>query len=131
LRFTAGSPLSPAVVRFDELGGRALLAESLSGTDIAAVPDVALLDRLSAEPGGADLLAVLHAFCATDSVRKAAGLVFRHHSTVASRLATAERSLGFALDTPDGRFRLTLALQLRGLRMSEQPSSPAPPWPGT
>ena len=115
LRFTG----SVAVVRADELGGRALLAEALRPADIAGVEDVRRLDQLAAETSGADLLTVLKAFCATDSVRKAAAAVFRHHSTVASRLAHAERVLGFPLDTPDGRFRLNLALLLRDLRNVE------------
>lgn len=112
LRFTGTNP----IVWSENLGGRALLADALSAADIAAVEDVIRLDRLAAEPSGADLLLVLQAFCATDSMRKAAAAVYRHHSTVASRLAHAERVLGFAVDTPDGRFRLKLAMLLRTLR---------------
>ena len=69
-----------------------------------------------AEPGGDDLLAILRAYCITDSVRKAAALVYRHHSTVAYRLEHAEAVLGFELDNPQGRFRLSLALVMRALR---------------
>ena len=102
----------PRVVRWDELGALAALA-SLRQDDIASVADVAALDRLDA-----DTIAVLTAYCATDSVRKAAAAVYRHHSTVAARLAHAEERLGFPLGTPAGRRRLDLALVLRHLRAS-------------
>jgi len=109
------SPEEP-VVRADELGGLLVLAERLRSEDIDATPDVLSLDRIAAEPGGDDLLGVLRAYCATDSVRKAAALVYRHHSTVAYHLQHASAVLGFELDNPAGRFRLSLALVMRALR---------------
>ncbi|TCO51481.1 PucR-like helix-turn-helix protein [Kribbella antiqua] len=109
------SPEEP-VVRADELGGLLVLAERLRPEDIATSPDVAALDRIAAEPGGDDLLAILRAYCFTDSVRKAAALVYRHHSTVAYRLEHAVEVLGFELDNPHGRYRLYLALVMRALR---------------
>jgi len=102
----------PRVVRYADLGAVAVLA-SLRAADIAEVSDVALLDQLAEDQ---DTIEVLKAFCATDSVRKAATLVYRHHSTVAARLATAEARLGFSLSTTEGRRRLDLALVLRHLR---------------
>ncbi|MGC7102912.1 helix-turn-helix domain-containing protein [Amycolatopsis lurida] len=105
----------PRVVRWDDLGAVAVLA-SLRPADIAEVADVATLDRLAEESGGKDTIDVLTAFCATDSVRKAAAKVYRHHSTVAARLAAAEARLGFSLSTMEGRRRLDLALVLRHLR---------------
>ena len=102
----------PQVVRYEDLGAVAVLA-SLRADDIAEVADVALLDQLAEDQ---DTIEVLKAFCATDSVRKAAGLVYRHHSTVAARLAAAEARLGFSLSTTEGRRRLDLALVLRHLR---------------
>ncbi|WP_158887666.1 helix-turn-helix domain-containing protein [Amycolatopsis anabasis] len=116
LRFTDAA--SMPIVWAEGLGGLALLADKLGAADIAGVTDVAALDRLAAEPTGADLLAVLQAFCATGSVRKAATAVYRHHSTIATRMVHAEEVLGFALDSPHGRFRLHLALLLRRLRDS-------------
>jgi hypothetical protein len=89
---------------------------SLRHADIAEVADVVALDRIAEEPGGQDTIDVLVAFCATDSVRKAAAVVFRHHSTVAARLAAAEARLGFSLNGTEGRRRLDLALVLRHLR---------------
>jgi hypothetical protein len=102
----------PRVVRWDDLGAVAVLA-ALRRADIAEVADVATLDRIAEDQG---TIEVLTAFCATDSVRKAAALVYRHHSTVAARLTQAEERLGFSLSTTEGRRRLDLALVLRHLR---------------
>jgi hypothetical protein len=106
------------LVRAVELGALALLADKLGPADIGRVEDVTALDQLAAEPHGPDLLAVLIALCATQSVRQAATVVHRHHSTIPARLAHAEAVLGFPVDTAPGRFRLTLALTLRTLRDS-------------
>jgi hypothetical protein len=106
------------VVEWDQLGGLGMVAQKLQPADFDGVADVAALDRLAAEPGGSDTLDVLTAVCATDSMRKAAVLVHRHHSSVAARLTRAETVLGFKAHTPAGRFRLTLALVLRTLRDS-------------
>ncbi|SDG58693.1 PucR C-terminal helix-turn-helix domain-containing protein [Lentzea fradiae] len=109
LRYTSdGEP----VVRWEELGGLALLAGT-SPAEIAALPDVRALDRLAGEP---DMITALDALCATGSVRKAAAVLHRHHSTMTARLARAEAVLGFGLDEAPGRFRLRLALVLRRLR---------------
>ncbi|TCC37674.1 PucR family transcriptional regulator [Kribbella speibonae] len=109
------SPEDP-IVHADDLGGLLILAERLRAEDIEASSDVLALDRIAAEPGGDDLLAILRAYCVTDSVRKAAALVYRHHSTVAYRLEHAASVLGFRIDNPNGRFRLSLALVMRALR---------------
>ncbi|MGW6929107.1 PucR family transcriptional regulator [Lentzea sp. NPDC054927] len=113
LRFTAD--VEP-VVWWERLGGLALLADRLSAADVAAIEDVRALDRLAAEPHGADTVATLDALCANGSVRKAAAAVHRHHSTMTTRLARAESVLGFEVDSAAGRFRLHLALMLRRLR---------------
>ncbi|GAB3925061.1 helix-turn-helix domain-containing protein [Kribbella albertanoniae] len=112
--FRLSSPEAP-VVRSDDLGGLLVVVERLRPEDIAASPDVAALDRIAAEPGGDDLLAILRAYAVTDSVRKAAALVFRHHSTVAYRLEHAEAILGFPFSSAVGRFRLQIALTMRAL----------------
>jgi hypothetical protein len=104
------------VVHYDGLGALAVIAARMRDEDIAAVPDVAALDGLAAEPNGAGTLAVLAAFCATGSARRAAARVHRHHSTIAARLAHAEARLGFSFSTPGGRRRLDLAVMLRHLR---------------
>lgn len=109
LRYTSDSE---PVVRYKDLGGLALLVGT-APAEIAALPDVRALDRLAAEP---DLIAMLDALCATGSVRKAAAVLHRHHSTMTARLARAEAALGFGVDEAPGRFRLRLALMLRRLR---------------
>ncbi|KMS85630.1 hypothetical protein ACZ91_41460 [Streptomyces regensis] len=116
LRFTALTAPYPAVVHADELGALAVLAARLRTEDIAQVADVAALDRLASEPYGADTIAALTAFCRTGSARKAATEVYRHHSTIAARLAHAESRLGFSFAAPAGRLRLELAIVLRHLR---------------
>jgi hypothetical protein len=110
LRYTSdGEP----VVWWERLGGLALIAEQLDRADVAALPDVRALDRLAAEPG---MITALDALCASGSVRKAAVVLHRHHSTMTARLGRAESMLGFELDSASGRFRLHLALMLRRLR---------------
>jgi hypothetical protein len=97
------------VVHAESLGASMLLAQ-LPPADIAKVPDVIALDKLANE------LDMLNAVCTTSSIRQAATLIHRHHSTIAARLEHAQAILGFPLDTPDGRFRLRVALVLRQLR---------------
>ncbi|MET9144550.1 MULTISPECIES: helix-turn-helix domain-containing protein [unclassified Streptomyces] len=116
LRFATLDALFPAVVRAGELGAFAAIAARLRAQDIAQVADVAALDSLADEQHGADTLAVLTAYCATGSARKAAAEVYRHHSTVMARLAHAETRLGFSFGAPSGRLRLELAILLRQLR---------------
>jgi hypothetical protein len=101
------------VVWWEKLGGLALIAGQIDRADVAALPDVRALDRLAAEPG---MITALDALCATGSVRKAAAVLHRHHSTMTARLDRAESMLGFELDSASGRFRLHLALMLRRLR---------------
>ncbi|MCF1592285.1 helix-turn-helix domain-containing protein [Streptomyces muensis] len=107
-------------VRWGELGALAVLAERARPQDISEVPDIAALDRITAEPGGTETLEALTAFCDTGSVRKAAALIHRHHSTLAVRLEHAEKQLGFVIATPAGKRRLDLALLLRRLRESAE-----------
>jgi hypothetical protein len=116
LRFATREGPCPAVVQAGQLGALAAIAARLRAEDIAKVADVGVLDALATDPHGADTLAVLAAFCATGSARKAAVEVYRHHSTVTARLAQAEARLGFSFGTPAGRQRLELAILLRQLR---------------
>jgi PucR C-terminal helix-turn-helix domain len=101
-----------SVVWAERLGSEMALA-LLPTEEIAKIPDVIALDKLAAEP---QLLQLLEALCRTGSVRQAATAIHRHHSTVPARLEHARAVLGFRPDTPEGRFRLYLALQLRRLR---------------
>ncbi|OLO25742.1 hypothetical protein PZ61_0235460 [Streptomyces sp. MNU77] len=131
LRFARPSPrgngpygLEEAVlVDGSRLGGFALLAETLSAGQITACPDVRALDRLVDEYGE-DMLACLEAVAATESLRKAARVLHRHHNSVAYRVERAERHLDFRFTEPYGRPRLFLALVLRRLRESGRPGGP-------
>src|SRR6185436_10952538 len=89
LRFAADGTAEdpgPAVVRYEELGGLALLAEM---PDSADVPD-------------------LHAFADAASLRGAATALRLHHSTFQDRIAQAEHLLGWPVRDPHGRLRLQL-----------------------
>jgi hypothetical protein len=114
---TPAVPFGRPVVRWDDLGGFGLLADHLPAAAIDDVEDVAALDRLARSSVGEAAVPTLEAFCATGSVRGAATALTLHHSTVAARIANAERELGFRLDA-SGHARLSLALALRRLRDS-------------
>lgn len=115
LRFTAeGTARDPGerVVRADDLGGTALLAE-LIGPGAEPPPDVRDLERAAADSPW--MLATLHAVASTASLRAAATAVNVHHSTLQDRLIHAEALLGWPVRTPQGRLRLHLALTMRHL----------------
>ncbi|GAA4082050.1 helix-turn-helix domain-containing protein [Streptomyces shaanxiensis] len=115
LRFTAEGTAQdpgPGVVHADELGGIALLAD-LVVPGAEPPPDVQALEAATAATPW--LLATLHAVASTVSLRAAAAEINVHHSTLQERLAHAEHLLGWPLRTPQGRFRLGLALAMRHL----------------
>ncbi|MBT2422508.1 helix-turn-helix domain-containing protein [Streptomyces sp. ISL-22] len=118
LRFTAEGTAQdpgPGVVHSDELGGIALLA-GLVVPGAEPPPDVQALESAAATAPW--LLATLHAIASTASLRAAAVEINVHHSTLQERLAHAEHLLGWPLRTPQGRFRLGLALTMRHLARS-------------
>ncbi|GHH16976.1 hypothetical protein GCM10018780_59750 [Streptomyces lanatus] len=115
LRFTAEGTAQdpgPRVVHAEELGGTALLAD-LVAPGAEPPPDVQALEAAAAAAPW--LLATLHAVASTVSLRAAATEINVHHSTLQERLAHAEHLLGWPLRTPQGRFRLGLALAMRQL----------------
>ena len=108
LRFT--TPRRP-VLHVEELGALALIAQVPA--DVArADPDVAALERLAGTP---EDLETLEAFCETGSLRRAADLLHRHHSSVARRLELVGRELGIELTSPAGLLRAQVALTARRL----------------
>ncbi|AZP21879.1 helix-turn-helix domain-containing protein [Streptomyces aquilus] len=111
LRFASEEP-GRRVVHAEELGSLALLADLVApGAEPPA--DVRALE---AAAGTAPwLLATLDAVASTTSLRAAATEINVHHSTLQDRLAHAEQLLGWPVRTPQGRFRLQLALTLRHL----------------
>ncbi|WP_433323052.1 PucR family transcriptional regulator [Spirillospora sp. CA-294931] len=103
LRFS--SPREP-VLRFDELGALALLAD-VPREALLGDADVAAVTRLAEGP---EELETLDAYCATGSLRRAAESLHLHHSSVARRLEQIERSLGIAVTQPAGLVRARIAL---------------------
>ncbi|MEY9996462.1 hypothetical protein ABIE67_008494 [Streptomyces sp. V4I8] len=123
LRFTAEGTAQdpgPGVVHADELGDVALLAD-LVVPGAEPPPDVRALEAAAAAAPW--LLTTLHAVAATVSLRAAAAEINVHHSTLQQRLAHAEHLLGWPLRTPQGRFRLGLALAMRHLVRNQRNGS--------
>ena len=103
LRFTTARQ---PVVHHDDLGALALLAQvpqdaARDNTDVAAIARMA---------GNPEDLETLDAYCATGSLRRAAGLLHLHHSSVARRLDQLGKTLGIDLTEPTGLSRARLAL---------------------
>ncbi|MFC4118120.1 PucR family transcriptional regulator [Nonomuraea zeae] len=108
LRFTG--PREP-VIRYDDLGALALLAE-IPHDAARGNTDVAAIDRVAANP---EDLETLDAYCATGSLRRAADLLHLHHSSVARRLEQIGKTMGLDLTQPAGLIRARLALTARRL----------------
>lgn len=85
-----------SIVHWDDLGAMSVLVDDLGPKDIEKVADVGALDQIASARGGADTLGILDALCLTDSVRRAAAAVYRHHSTAAAHIRHAETVLGFS-----------------------------------
>lgn len=103
LRFT--TPREP-VIRYDDLGALALLAE-IPKDAVRDNTDVAAIARLAVGP---DDLKTLDVYCATGSLRRAAEHLHLHHSSVARRLEQIGTTLGIELTEPVGLTRARLAL---------------------
>ncbi|MBC2907777.1 helix-turn-helix domain-containing protein [Streptomyces cupreus] len=118
LRFTAEGTArdpGPRVVHADGLGDVARIAE-LVVPGAEPPDDVRALERAAASTPW--LLTTLHAVASTTSLRAAAAEINVHHSTLQDRLTHAEHLLGWPVRTPQGRFRLQLALAMRHLARS-------------
>lgn len=106
----------PSLVFAEDLGALILLAE----LDVVDLPlsDITAVDRaMSTADWAADTLEALsHA----ESVRDAASALFVHHSTLQSRRARLEQSLGWSLSRAVGRQRLACTLALRRLIKSRR-----------
>ncbi|MDT9690256.1 helix-turn-helix domain-containing protein [Streptomyces sp. P9(2023)] len=110
-RFAGLGPTWPRLVDAAELGAQVLLA-AIPEDAALAHPDVAAVARLEAEPDGPQMLATLEAVCRTRSLREAAKLLSLHHSSVAHRVARAERVLAMSLSDPAERQRAHTAVLL-------------------
>ncbi|MEV0000137.1 helix-turn-helix domain-containing protein [Streptomyces sp. NPDC050848] len=110
-RFAGLGPTWPRLVDAAELGAQVLLADIPEDAALAH-PDVAAVARLEAEADGPQMLATLEAVCRTRSLREAAKLLSLHHSSVAHRVARAERALAMSLSDPSERQRAHTAVLL-------------------
>ena len=93
-------------MHYDDLGALALLAEvpqdaARDNADVSAIAQMATVP---------EDLETLDAYCATGSLRRAADLVHRHHTSVARRLDHIGKTLGIELTEPTGLTRARLAL---------------------
>ena len=105
LRFTT---VRAPVVHYGELGALALL-DHIPPQAARDNADVATIGRIASRP---DDLDTLDTYCTTGSLRRAADLLHMHHSSVARRLETPCRELGFDLTEPAGLTRAGVALTL-------------------
>ncbi|WP_406636184.1 helix-turn-helix domain-containing protein [Amycolatopsis sp. WGS_07] len=109
-RFTATEEdPGPSVVDYGELGGLAVLAETV-GPGTKPVADVNRLEDARATAPW--VLPTLVAVAGAPSLRAAANTLVVHHSTLQERLAHAEQLLGWPVRDPAGRLRLQLAIAL-------------------
>jgi hypothetical protein len=108
----------PALVRFENLGGFAAIAETLTAEQISRVPDVMALDKLAEQTGGEETIRTLEAVAATESLRRAAAMLHLHHNSVSYRVTRAEPVIGYSVADPYARPRLMLALIMRRVRAS-------------
>lgn len=106
---TAHDP-GPPVVHADGLGYIALLT-GLVAPGAEVPPDVRVLESAAAHAPWVPV--TLHTVASTTSLRAAAAEINVHHSTLQDRLTHAETLLGRPVRTPQGRFRLQLALMMR------------------
>ncbi|NIZ90119.1 helix-turn-helix domain-containing protein [Kineococcus rubinsiae] len=108
---TPGDP-GPRVVHAEQAQALLLLAGTVTPAS-PPVADVVALERAAAAAPW--MLGTLHAVVSAPTRRSAATDLAVHHSTLAERLATAQRLLGWDLHEPSGQQRLHLALVLRRL----------------
>jgi hypothetical protein len=105
LRFTT---VRTPVVQHDDLGALALL-DRIPANLLRDNADVLAIGRIASRP---EDLETLDAYCTTGSLRRAAELLHLHHSSVARRLETLSKTLGFELADPAGLMRAGVALIL-------------------
>jgi PucR C-terminal helix-turn-helix domain len=108
---TDGDP-GPRFLCYDDLGPVALLSETIPAA-AARIEDVVRLDRIGQQLPWA--LATLEALAEHQSQRRAAAVLYIHHSTMQERVGLLERSLGYSLGSIASRNRLYLTLVLRRL----------------
>nr|WP_328813468.1 helix-turn-helix domain-containing protein [Rhodococcus sp. NBC_00297] len=69
---------------------------------------------------GAELVSTLEVYLDSGTLQSKAGLVNLHHSSVAHRLTTLSRHLGFAVDLPENRARTEAWMMVHRMRTREE-----------
>ena len=109
-----------SLLRYEDAGASAALAERFTPQDAAAVPDVRSLDEaLATHPWVVD---TIQAALDQTSLRQAANSLHVHHSTLQERLAWVENRIGIGLARPGGRQRAAGAIGLWRIAHSEDRS---------
>lgn len=109
-----------SLMRYEDLGACAALAERFTPQDAAAVPDVQSLDEaLATHPWVVD---TLQAALDRTSLRQAANSLHVHHSTLQERLAWVENRIDIGLTRPGGRQRAAVAVALWRIAHCEDPT---------
>ncbi|MEI7054500.1 helix-turn-helix domain-containing protein [Nocardioides sp. CCNWLW239] len=102
--------LAPSVLRYEDLGALAVIAERISAEEAAAVGDVRRLDELlAAHPW---VVETLHAVLDQPSLRQSAAMLHLHHSTLQERLGWLSGQLGYSPTKGRGRQRAAVAVLL-------------------
>ena len=102
--------LAPAVIRHEDLGALAVIAERISAEEAAEVGDVRRLEDLLA--GHPWVVETLHAVLDQPSLRQSAAMLHGHHSTLQERLAWLSTQLGYSPVKGRGRQRAAVAVLL-------------------
>lgn len=102
--------LAPALVRYDDLGALAVIAERISAAEAARVGDVRRLEELLA--GHPWVVDTLHAVLDQPSLRQSAAMLHVHHSTLQERLTWLSAQLGYSPIKGRGRQRASVAVLL-------------------
>ena len=102
--------LAPSVVRYEDLGALAVIAERISADEAAGVGDVRRLEELlDRHPWVVD---TLHAVLDQPSLRQSAAMLHVHHSTLQERLTWLSGQLGYSPAKGRGRQRAAVAVLL-------------------
>lgn len=103
-------PIDSVLVDGSRLAGLSALCR-LTPEDISSVPEIGILELLSAHHGE-DIVRVLEAYAIAGSLRKAAAQVFMHHNSLAYWLEKAEAAFGYPLTEPNRRAQLFITVCL-------------------
>ncbi|WP_285189207.1 hypothetical protein [Rhodococcus sp. MEB041] len=120
---TASSPTTrPRLPVRSSMRPTSVLGDLLAGEhppDHDNVADLVRIRTLDDIYNGAELVSTLEVYRDSGTLRSAAGLVNLHHSSVAHRLTTLSRHLGFAVDLPENRARTEAWMMVHRMRTRE------------